>query len=105
LTQTRFGCDDRCMTRARKLREVLNVRLDEALASEVERIARVTETTESEVARRLLAYGAEVERRLEAQELMRHHASRRDQRPGRIVIEARWEPWSDADLEDMGYDG
>lgn len=90
------------MTRERNLREVLNVRLDQALAREIQRIASVKGKTESEVARMLLSYGAEVERRLEAESLMRHHAETRDDRLARIVIEARREPLTDAELDEMG---
>lgn len=90
------------MTRERKLREVLNVRLDESLARELRRIATARRATESEVARTLLSYGAEVQRRLEAHELMRHHAAGADDRPGRVVIEARWEPLSDEELDEIG---
>lgn len=90
------------MTQERRLREVLNVRLNQPLAREIQRIATVRGTTESEVARMLLSYGAEVERRLEAEALMRHHAEARDDRPARVVIEARREPVSDEELDEMG---
>jgi hypothetical protein len=90
------------MTRERKLREVLNVRLDEPLSREIRRIADVQSRSESEVARQLLAYGAEVERRLEAQRLMQHHAAKEDRRPGSVVIEARWEPASQELIDEYG---
>jgi hypothetical protein len=90
------------VTRERKLREVLNVRLDEPLAREIRRIALVKGKSESEVARALLSHGAEVERRLEAQRLMRHHAASGDELPGRIIIDARWEPLSGEERERMG---
>lgn len=90
------------MTRARILREVLNVRLDEPLAKEIRRIATVQGKSESEVARKLLSYGAEVERRLEAQRLMQHHAAKEDTRPGSVIIEARWEPFSQEILDEYG---
>ena len=90
------------MTRERKLREVLNVRVDEALSREIRRIATAQRKSESEVARQLLAYGAEVERRLEAQRLMRHHASKEDTRIGSVIIEARWEPFSQETLDEYG---
>ena len=90
------------MTRGRQLREVLNVRLDQPLAREIQRIASAKGKTESEVARMLLSYGAEVERRLEAEGLMRHHAEARDDRPARVVIEARREPLTDQELDEMG---
>lgn len=90
------------MTRERKLREVLNVRLDQPLAREIQRIAAVRGKSESEVARMLLSYGAEVERRLEAEALMRHHAEVRDERFARIIIEARSQPLTDEELDEMG---
>jgi hypothetical protein len=80
----------------------LNVRLDQPLAREIQRIAAVRGQTESEVARMLLSYGAEVERRLEAQELMRHHAAPKDDRFERVIIEARIEPFSGEELDEMG---
>ena len=90
------------MTRERKLRDVLNVRLDEPLAREIRRIASAQGKTESEVARTLLSYGAEVERRLEAQRLRRHHAAPVDTRPAALIIEARLEPFTDEELESGG---
>jgi hypothetical protein len=90
------------VTRERKLREVLNVRLNEPLAREIRRIATVQGKTESEVARTLLSYGAEVERRLEAQRLRQHYAAPEDRRPGALIIEARWEPFTDEELEAAG---
>jgi len=90
------------VTRERKLREVLNVRLDQPLAREIQRIAVARGQTESEVARMLLTYGAEVERRLEAQALGRHHAAPRDSRPSALIIEARREYFTDEELDEMG---
>lgn len=90
------------MTRERKLREVLNVRLNEPLSREIRRIATAQGKSESEVARQLLSYGAEVERRLEAQRLMRHHAAKEDTGIGSVVIEARWEPLSQETLDEYG---
>jgi hypothetical protein len=90
------------MTRERKLREVLNVRLDEPLSREIRRIATAQRKSESQVARQLLSYGAEVERRLEAQRLMEHHAAKEDTRPGSVIIEARWEPVSQEIIDEYG---
>jgi hypothetical protein len=90
------------MTRERKLREVLNVRLDEPLSREIRRLATAQGKSESEVARQLLSYGAEVERRLEAQRLMLHHAAKEDTRIGSVIIEARWEPFSQETLDEYG---
>src|SRR5919106_2658821 len=54
-----------------KKTDVLNLRLDAALAKEIDRIAAWRGKTASEVARELLQYGVRVERDLEAQELRR----------------------------------
>jgi hypothetical protein len=62
-----------CMTERKT--DVLNLRLDQALASEIERIAEWRQTSVSEVARDLLAFGVAVERQLEAEELRRPYTS------------------------------
>lgn len=59
-----------------KKTDVLNLRLDAALAREIERIAAWRGKTESEVARELLHYGIRVERDLEAAELRRRYDAR-----------------------------
>jgi hypothetical protein len=82
------------VTRERKLKEVLNVRLDEPLAKEIRRLATAQGRSESEVARKLLDYGAEVERRLEAQRLMGHYSTQGEQPAGRIRIEAEFVPYT-----------
>jgi hypothetical protein len=82
------------VTRERKLKEVLNVRLDEPLAKEIQRLATAQGLSESEVARQLLGYGAEVERRLEAQRLMAHYAAQNEQPAGRVRIEAEFVPYT-----------
>jgi hypothetical protein len=82
------------MTRTKKLREVLNVRLDQPLAKEIRRIALDRGSTESEVARLLLSYGVEVQRRLDAQRFSRsYHADYSDRdEVGTVEIRARWVP-------------
>jgi len=84
----------RCMTRERKLREVLNVRLNQALAREIRRIASDRGSSESEAVRRLLEYGVEVQRRLDAQRFNRsYHADYSDRdEVGTVEIQARWVP-------------
>ena len=57
------------------LKDVLNVRVDAKLAAEVDRIAGVTRHFASEAARKLLQYGIEVARKLEADDLMRPYWS------------------------------
>jgi hypothetical protein len=82
------------VTRERKLREVLNVRLDEPLAKEIRRLATVQGLSESEIARKLLGYGAEVERRLEAQRLMGHYTTQNQEPAGRVRIAAEFVPYT-----------
>jgi len=82
------------VTRERKLREVLNVRLDEPLAKEIQRLATAQGRSESEVARKLLGYGAEVERRLEAQRLMGHYSTQDEEPAGRVRIDAEFVPYT-----------
>ena len=73
------------------LREVLNVRLDEPLAREIERIASILGSSESEAARRLLQYGIEVQRKLQADELQRPYNYTLSPEKHRFPeIKARW---------------
>ena len=75
------------------LREALNLRIDDRLAKEIDRIAAAKGESASEVSRRLLGFGAEVERRLEAQKLMQDYDSEyADNVAGRIVIKAEFVP-------------
>lgn len=87
------------------LRVALNLRIDDGLAKEIERIAHGRRESASETARRLLGFGAEVERRLEAQKLMRDHD---DQYPpnvaGRIVIQAEFVPYTWKEAADIKED-
>jgi hypothetical protein len=80
------------VTRQRKLKEVLNVRLDAPLAAELRRIATAQGSTESEVARTLLTYGVEVERQLEIQRLSRPYEEDWNDPglPGFVDIRAEW---------------
>jgi hypothetical protein len=96
------------MTRPRKLRDVLNVRLDEPLAREIRRIAASRGTSESDVARTLLGFGIEVERRLEVQqysqpfEWEREEGDPLDRWPTTIEIEARERPMTDEEVDQAG---
>jgi hypothetical protein len=92
------------MTRPRKLREVLNLRLDHALAREIRRIATDRGRTESEVARELLEYGVEVSRRLDAERFRRPYQEEYTERdePGFPVISATWRTASPEELERRG---
>jgi len=82
------------MTRPRKLQEVLNVRLDRPLAQEIRRIALDHGSTESEVARLLLSYGVEVQRRLDSERFSRPYGAEYSEREryevGHVEIQARW---------------
>src|SRR5438045_3609954 len=90
------------MAKRDSLTEVLNLRLDARLAEEVERLAQRRGLTPSEVARELLAHGVQVERLVEAQELkLPYTASRFDRARGHIVIDARFQWYSNRELQEM----
>jgi hypothetical protein len=80
------------VTRQRKLREVLNVRLDVPLASEIRRIATAQGRSESDVARTLLGFGVDVSRQLEAQRLARPYEVEYGEQEayGHVSIRAEW---------------
>jgi hypothetical protein len=92
------------MAKRENLTEVLNLRMDPRLSEEVERLAARRGMTGSEVARELLAHGVQVERLLEAQELQRPFtATPFDRDKGRIIIEARFEWYSNRELQEMEF--
>ena len=68
------------------------MRLDQPLAREIRRIASDRGLSESEAVRRLLEYGVEVQRRLDAQRFSRsYHADYNDgNEAGTVEIQARW---------------
>lgn len=80
------------------LKDVLNIRVDEALSREIDRIAQVEGLTASEAARKLLGHGVEVQRQVEASYLQLPYTLDREQTEGRIVIEAAWRPWTRREL-------
>jgi hypothetical protein len=80
---------------------VLNVRVDEALSREVDRIAKVEETSASEAARRLIGFGVEVQRQVEASYLRLPYSLDREKTPGRVVITAEWRPYTRRELWEM----
>jgi len=80
------------------LHEALNLRIDDQLSAEIERIAGRHRKSESEVARTLLTYGVQVDRQLEAQELKRQYDSDFSDVAGRIVIDAEFVPYSWQDV-------
>ncbi|HEY7693505.1 MAG TPA: hypothetical protein VH816_14300 [Gaiellaceae bacterium] len=78
--------------RKQALKEVLNIRVDEALSREIDRIAKVEGLSASEVARKLLGFGVVVQRQVEASYLRLPYTFDREkeQGQGRVVIEAAW---------------
>ncbi len=80
------------------LKDVLNIRVDEALSREIERIAQVEGLSASEAARKLLGHGVEVQRQVEASYLMLPYTLDREKTEGRVVIDATWKPYSQREL-------
>jgi predicted transcriptional regulator len=86
----------------KKLRDALNLRIDDELAGEIDRIAARHGKSASEVARTLLIYGAEVDRQLEAQELRRGYgAADYSDVAGRVVIDAAFKPYTWDEVYEM----
>jgi hypothetical protein len=86
-----------------KKTDVLNLRVDPALSTEIDRIAAWRGKTASEVARDLLQYGVRVERDLEAQELRRAYdrgSVDRNAENVRVVINAELKFLSYRELAD-----
>jgi hypothetical protein len=77
---------------------VLNLRVDDALSREIDRIAAVEGLSASEAARKLLGYGVEVQRQVEASHLRLPYTLDREKTEGRVVIEAAWRPYSQREL-------
>jgi hypothetical protein len=87
------------MTEKRQtLSGVLNLRVDEALSREIDRIAAVERLSASEAARKLLGYGVDVQRQVEASYLRLPYTLDREKTEGRVVIEAAWKPYSRREL-------
>jgi hypothetical protein len=81
---------------------VLNLRVDDALSREIDRIAAVEGgTSASEAARKLLGYGVEVQRQIEASYLRLPYSLDREKTPGKVEIEAAWRPYSTRELWEM----
>ena len=83
------------------LKDVLNIRVDEALSREIDRIAKVEGLSASEAARKLLGYGVEVQRQVEASYLRLPYSLDREKAEGRVVIEAAWKLYSPRELWEM----
>jgi hypothetical protein len=86
------------------LRDVLNIRVDEALSREVDRIAKVEGTSASEAARKLIGYGVEVQRQVEASYLRLPYALDREKVEGRVVVDAHWKPYTPRELWELEND-
>ena len=80
------------------LKDVLNIRVDEALSREIDRIAQVQGLSASEAARLLLGRGVEVQRQVEASYLKLPYTLDRQSTEGRVVIDAAWKPYSRREL-------
>jgi hypothetical protein len=79
------------MAKEKIFSEVLNIRVDKPLAEEIERIAHQRETSESDVARMLLAWGVEAHRSMEAQQLLRPYDASPPEGPARMRVTVVWE--------------
>jgi hypothetical protein len=86
------------MTERKQLKDVLNLRLDEALSKEIDRIAAVEGTSASEAARKLIGYGVEVQRQVEASYLRLPYTLDRATADGRVVIDAGWKRYTKREL-------
>jgi hypothetical protein len=91
-------------TKKQSLSGVLNLRVDDALSREIDRIAAVEGTSASEAARKLLGHGVEVQRQVEASYLRLPYSLDREKTPGRIVIEALWKPYSRRELWEQEHE-
>jgi hypothetical protein len=89
------------MTEKKQLSGVLNLRVDDALSNEIDRIAGVEGVSASEAARKLLGHGVEVQRQVEASMLRLPYTLDRESTSGRVVIEAAWKPYSRRELWEM----
>jgi len=77
--------------------QVLNLRVDKALSDEVKRIAGQHDTSDSDAARRLLAWGVEAHRAMEARQLLRPYDAPEPEWPLRMRIKVEWEVFDPAD--------
>jgi hypothetical protein len=84
--------------RKKSLSGVLNLRVDDALSREIDRIASTEGVSASEAARKLIGYGVEVQRQVESSYLRLPYTLDRENTPGRVVIEASWKPYTSREL-------
>ncbi|HEU5371301.1 MAG TPA: hypothetical protein VFU51_02810 [Gaiellaceae bacterium] len=90
------------MAREKTYSEVLNLRVEEALSQEVKRIAGQHETSDSDAARRLLAWGVEAHRAMEAHRLLQRYDAEESHIPLRMKITVRYEPFEPEYDDDYG---
>lgn len=81
------------MAKESNLSVALNLRIDEAMSRELKRIAHQHDTTESDAARRLLRWGIEAHRSMEATLLDRPYYVQDSDGPYRMRIRAVWEEY------------
>src|SRR6516162_2281625 len=86
-----------------QLRGVLNLRVDEALSREIERIAAEHGTSASEMARQLIRHGVEVERQVQASKLRLPYDWDMQKMRGRVVIQAEWKAYTRREVLEMDY--
>lgn len=89
------------MAEKKQFKDVLNLRVDEALSREIDRIAKVEGTSASEAARKLLGYGVEVQRQVEASYLRLPYTLDREKAEGRVVVEAAWKRYTPRELWEL----
>jgi hypothetical protein len=92
------------MAREKALGSVINLRVPDRLSDEIKRIAHQHRTTESEAARRLLVWGVEAHRAMEAAMLSRSYdvdPTDGTGDPVRMRVRVTWETFdpADGDLE------
>jgi hypothetical protein len=90
------------MAKEKVFSEVLNLRVDEPLSREVKRIAGQHETSDSDAARRLLAWGVIAHRAMEAHRLLAPYDVEEDWPPERMRITIRYEPFDPTEDDDFG---
>lgn len=86
------------MAKEKVYSEVLNLRVDEAMSKEIERITKQSDQPESETARSLIAWGIQAHRAREIALLelpydMGENPVDRHGDPLFLRVVARWEPW------------
>jgi len=90
------------MAKEKVYSEVLNLRVEEVLSQEIKRIAGQHQTSESDAARRLLAWGVEAHRAMEARELLRPYDAAEPELPQRMKITVVWEDFDPQYESDFG---